>query len=71
MKHPNPMTDKKKAIIWHRWQGGVAMKKSRYTDSRILVMLKQNEAGISVAGLCRERGMSGGIFTCSKISNML
>ena len=38
------------------------MKKSRYTDSQILAILKQNEAGTSVADLCREHGMSDAIF---------
>ncbi|MEO1896824.1 MAG: transposase, partial [Cycloclasticus sp.] len=30
------------------------MKKSRYTDSQILSILKQNEAGATVPDLCRE-----------------
>ena len=38
------------------------MKKSRYTDSQILAILKQNQAGISVAELCREHGMSDATF---------
>jgi len=38
------------------------MKKSRYTDSQILSILKQNEAGTSVADLCREHGMSDASF---------
>ncbi len=38
------------------------MKKSRYTDSQILAILKQNEAGTSVADLCREHGMSDATF---------
>ena len=38
------------------------MKKSRYTDSPILAILKQNEAGVSVADLCREHGMSDATF---------
>lgn len=38
------------------------MKKSRYTDSQILAILKQNEAGTSVADLCREYGMSDATF---------
>ena len=33
------------------------MKKSRYSDSQILAILKQNEAGAKVADLCREHGM--------------
>ena len=38
------------------------MKKSRYTDSQILAILKQNESGISVPDLCREHGMSSATF---------
>ena len=38
------------------------MKASRYKDSQILAILKQNECGISVPGLCREHGMSSATF---------
>ena len=38
------------------------MKKSRYTDSQILTILKQNEAGTPVTELCREHGMSDATF---------
>lgn len=38
------------------------MKKSRFTDSQILSILKQNEAGTAVAELCREHGMSQASF---------
>ena len=38
------------------------MKKSRYTDSQIMAILKQNEQGISVPELCREYGMSSAQF---------
>lgn len=38
------------------------MKKSRYTDSQILAILKQNEVGTSVVDLCREHGMSDATF---------
>jgi putative transposase len=38
------------------------MKKSRYTDSQILGILKQAESGIPVAQLCRERGMNSATF---------
>jgi len=34
------------------------MERSRYTDSQILLILKQNEAGSAVPDLCRECGMS-------------
>jgi len=38
------------------------MKKARYTDSQILVILKQNEQGVSVSDLCREHAMSDATF---------
>jgi len=38
------------------------MKRSRYTDSQILSILKQNESGTSVAELCREHAMSDATF---------
>ena len=38
------------------------MRKSRYTDSQILAILKQNETGVSVPDLCRENGMSIAMF---------
>ena len=34
------------------------MKISRFTDSQIIAILKQNEAGASVPDLCREHGIS-------------
>ena len=38
------------------------MKKSRYSDSQILVILKQAESGTPVPQLCREHGMSTATF---------
>ena len=38
------------------------MKKSRYTDSQILTILKQAEAGKPLPELCREYGMSSATF---------
>lgn len=38
------------------------MKKSRYTDSQIMAILKQAEAGTPVPQLCREHGMSSASF---------
>jgi len=38
------------------------MKKSRYTDTQILAILKQAEAGTPVPALCREHGMSSATF---------
>ena len=38
------------------------MKKSPFTDSQIMAILKQNEAGSSVPELCREHGISSASF---------
>tara|TARA_B100001939_G_scaffold310151_1_gene291843 strand:- start:196 stop:369 length:174 start_codon:yes stop_codon:yes gene_type:complete len=38
------------------------VKKSRYTDSQIVAILKQAEAGTPVPELCREHGMSSATF---------
>ena len=38
------------------------MKKSRYSDSQIINILNQAEAGTPVAELCREHGMSDATF---------
>ena len=38
------------------------MRKSGYTDSQILAILKQAEAGTPLPALCREHGMSSATF---------
>ncbi|WP_292752709.1 IS3 family transposase, partial [Methylophaga sp. UBA4204] len=38
------------------------MKTSKFTDSQIMAILKQNEAGISVQDLCREHSISSATF---------
>lgn len=38
------------------------MKKSKYSDSQIMAILKQAEAGTPVSQLCREHGMSSATF---------
>jgi len=38
------------------------MKKSRYSESQIMNILKQAEAGVPVPELCREHGMSSASF---------
>lgn len=38
------------------------MRKSRFTDSQILAILKQAEGGVPVPDLCREHGMSSATF---------
>jgi len=38
------------------------MKSSKFSDGQILAILKQNEAGMRVADLCLEHGISGATF---------
>ena len=38
------------------------MRTPRFSDSQILVILKQNENGVAVQDLCREHGMSSASF---------
>jgi putative transposase len=38
------------------------MKKSRFSESQIIAILKQTEAGTPVPELCREHGMSSALF---------
>lgn len=38
------------------------MKKSKFSDSQIMAILKQAEAGAPVTELCREYGMSSATF---------
>jgi putative transposase len=38
------------------------LKKSRFTDSQIIAILKQAEAGSAVPDLCREHGISSATF---------
>ena len=38
------------------------MKKSRYSDSQILAIIKQAESGVPVSELCREHGISAASF---------
>jgi putative transposase len=37
-------------------------RKSRFTDSQIMAVLKQAEAGVKVPDLCREHGISSATF---------
>ena len=38
------------------------MKKSKFTEAQIFTILKQGEAGMPVAELCREHGMSSATY---------
>jgi putative transposase len=38
------------------------MRKSRFSDSQILAILKQNEQGLAVGDICREHGVSSAQF---------
>ena len=38
------------------------MKTSKFSESQIVAILKQQEAGLKVADICRERGISAGTF---------
>jgi putative transposase len=38
------------------------MKRSRFTDDQIIGILKEHEAGISAADLCRKHGISDATF---------
>jgi putative transposase len=40
------------------------MKKSRFSESQIISILKQAEAGTPVPELCREHGISSALFYC-------
>lgn len=38
------------------------MRQSKFTDSQIIAILKQNENGVSVSDLCREHTISSATF---------
>ena len=38
------------------------MRKSRYTEEQIIGFIKQADAGVNVADLCRKEGFSSGTF---------
>jgi putative transposase len=42
------------------------MKKSRFSEEQIIGILKQHEAGLKTADVCREHGISAATFYCWK-----
>ncbi len=38
------------------------MKKSRFSDSQIMAILKKAESGIQITEICREEGISSALF---------
>ena len=48
------------------------MKTSKFSESQIVALLKQQESGLKVAEICREHGISTGTFYkwCSKYGGM-
>lgn len=38
------------------------MKRSRFTEEQIIAILKEQEAGVAVADLCRKHGVSSATF---------
>ena len=61
--NPPKKTRVLKSRIFRKLNAGrFCMKKSRFSDSQILSILKQAEGGAPVPELCREHGMSSATF---------
>lgn len=43
------------------------MKKSRFSEEQVIGILKQHEAGVKTAELCREHGISAATFYRSTV----
>ena len=42
------------------------MKRSRFSEERIIAILREQEAGIATAGICRRHGVSSATFSAWK-----
>jgi putative transposase len=42
------------------------MKRKRFSEEQIIAILKEHEAGVAIADLCRKRGMSSASFDAWK-----
>jgi lambda repressor-like predicted transcriptional regulator len=47
------------------------MKKSRFSEEQIIAVLKEHQAGVAVADLCRKHGISGSTETGSGLPGAL
>lgn len=61
--NPLAKTGAFRSSIFYLRQRKLHMKTSRFTDSRIIAILKQAEAGSPVRELCREHGISNATFS--------
>jgi putative transposase len=56
-KLPQPV-DTQYWKMWPRREDEVGMKKSKFSESQIVAILKEGEAGVAVAEVCRKHGIS-------------
>ena len=47
----------------------VFMKRNTFSESQILAVLKEQEAGVKVADICRKHGISDATFFCKWLGN--
>ena len=44
--------------------------KKRYTEEQIIKVIKQHEAGVKVEDICRDMGISTGLFIIGAVSSL-